>query len=180
MQVVHVFALDVTQVLVTPLEMLPLCCLDVGHERGEVLVPGVVPIVCLVRATRLRVEKINGVGVESGEHVELRACLRIIVPKVEEIDAGLDFVLDGRDLIMGEWVLDLIEPLFGEEAVVPEWALAIFGALMKCRQDSIPDAAIVLVLDIDDRMLLGEEDWELPQCEARERDESPPRQPPRC
>ena len=47
-QVIDVFALEVTQALLTPVEMVPICGFDVGHERGEVLDPRVVSIVCLV------------------------------------------------------------------------------------------------------------------------------------
>ena len=43
-QVVHVFALEVSTALLTPVEELPLCCLDVGHERGVVCVPGIVSL----------------------------------------------------------------------------------------------------------------------------------------
>ena len=70
---------------------------------------------------------------------------------------------------MGDWVGDLVETLLGEEAVVPEWALWMFRSRMEGRQYSISKAVVVGVLDIDDRMLLGEEDWELPELEARER-----------
>ena len=40
---------------------------------------------------------------------------------------------------------------------------------MEGRPHRISKAAVVGVLDIDDRMLLGQEDWELPELEARQR-----------
>ena len=102
MQVVHVFALEVTQALLTPVEVVPFCSFDVGHERGEVFDPRVVSIVCLVSATSLPVEKVDRVRVEFGGDEDRRACLPFVVPEGEEVDAGLDFVLDGGDLIVGD------------------------------------------------------------------------------
>ena len=66
--------------------------------------------------------------------------------------------------------MDLIETLLGEEAVVPEWALRIFGEWMEGRQDRISKAAVVRIIDVDDRMFLLAEERELPELEARERD----------
>ena len=173
LQVIYVFALEVTQALLTPGEVLALCCLDVGHERGEVLDPRVVPVVCLVCdicSSRLPVEKVDGVGVEFCGDVDRRACFPFVVPEGEEVDAGLEFVLDGGDLIVGDGVVDLVETLFGEEAFVSEWALMIFGALVKGRQHSICKAAVVSILYVDDRMFLLEEGRELPELETCERE----------
>ena len=47
-QLVLVFALEVTTASLAPLKRVTFCCLDVGHERGQVLDPHVVPVVCLV------------------------------------------------------------------------------------------------------------------------------------
>ena len=67
MQVVYVFALEVSEALRTPFEVLPLSCLDVRHERGEVLDPCAEYIACVViGATRLPFEKVHCVGVEFG------------------------------------------------------------------------------------------------------------------
>ena len=97
-----------------------LCCFDVGHDRGEVLDVGIMTLVVgAICPIHLPVEKINGVGVEFGGDVDRRACFSFIVPEGEEIDAGLEFVLDGRDLIVGDGVVELVETLFAEEAVVP-------------------------------------------------------------
>ena len=70
---------------------------------------------------------------------------------------------------MGDWVGDLVETLLGEEAVVPDCSLWMFRSRMEGRQNSITKAAVVGVLDIDDRMLLGEEGCELPELETGER-----------
>ena len=108
-QVINVFALEVTQALLTPVEVVPLCCLDVCHECGEVFDPRVVSIVCLLfGATRLPVEKIDGVGVEFGGDVDWCACLPFVVQEGEEVDAGFEFVFDSLDLIVGDWVVDYV------------------------------------------------------------------------
>ena len=97
------------------------------------------------------------------------SCIPVILPEVEEVDAHLEFVFDGGDLVVGHRISDLIETLFCEEAVVPKWALAVCGARMEGRQDRISKASVVLVLDVDDCMLLLEEGRELPEFETRER-----------
>ena len=77
------------------MEVLALCCLDVGHERGEVLDACIVSIDrIVVGSTRLPVEEVDGVVVEFGRDVDRRACLPFVVPEGEEDAAGLDFVLD--------------------------------------------------------------------------------------
>ena len=47
-------------------------------------------------------------------------------------------------------VLDLIECLFGDEAFVSVWVLAMYGARMEGRQQPISKAAVVRVFDYDD------------------------------
>ena len=56
-----------------------------------------------------------------------RACFPFFVPVYEEVDANLEFVFDFRDFILGDWLFDLVETLFGEQVVVPERTLGIFG-----------------------------------------------------
>ena len=98
-----------------------LCCIDVGHEGGEVFVPGIVSIPCVVvGVTRLPVDQVGGVRVVFGRDIEPRACLPFVVPEGEEVDACLAYVLGGGDLLVGDWVGDFVEPLFCEAAVVPE------------------------------------------------------------
>ena len=91
--------------------------------------------------------------------VDRRACFPFVVPEAEEIATHLEFVFDVGDLVVGDSAWDLVETLLCEEALVPEWALGIFGAQMEGRQQRIYKASAILVLDIDDCMLLLEEGW---------------------
>ena len=132
-QFIYGFSFQVTQVLLAAVKRVSLCCFDVGHERGEVFDPGVVTIICLVCdscSSRLPVEKVEGVGVEFCGDVDRRACFPFVVPEGEEVDAGLEFVLDGGDLIVDDGVVDLVETLFGEEALILDWALWLFAPWM--------------------------------------------------
>ena len=94
-----------------------------------------------------------------------------IVPGGEEIDAHLQFVFYGGDLLIGDCVADLLETLFCDEAVVPDWANMIFGPGRKGTKDRITKGAVVCLLFIDDRMLQREELWQLTELEACEMDE---------
>ena len=93
----------------------------------------------------------------------------MVVLEGEEIDAQLKFVFDSGDLVVGDWVWDLIQTLFGEQRVVPERTLRIFGARVKGRQDRISKAAVVSILDVDDCLFLGQEVWQLSELETGER-----------
>ena len=164
--------MEATQALLTPAELLHFCCSDVGHERGGVLDPRVVPIVCLVSDScsyRLPVEKVDGLRVEFAGDVDRRARLHFLVPQGEGVDSDLDFVVDGRDLIMCDGVVELIETLFCEEAVLPERLRRIFGARMKGRQDRITKTVVAGVLEIDHCMILGQEVLQLSELETGER-----------
>ena len=96
-------------------------------------------------------------------------CFPFVVPEGEEIEAHLEFVFDGVDLVVGDSVGDLIQTLFGEEAIVPEWALMICGARVIGRQHSVSKTSILSVLDIDDCPLLGDEGGQLPELKTRQR-----------
>ena len=170
-EVIHVFAFEVSKTRLPPMKSLYLCSFYVGHEREEVFDPCVVSVVVVsISGTSLPVEKINCVGVEFVGDVDRCACLPFVVLEGGELDSGLDFVLDGGDVIMGDGVVDLLKPLFCEEAVVPDGMMRIFRPRKEGRQHRRSKAAVVAVLDIDDCMLLGEECWELPEVEARESD----------
>ena len=67
-------------------------------------------------------------------------------------------VLDCTDLVVANLVLDLVETLVGEEALVPELALGICGGMVQSREHPLSKAAVVAVLDIDDCQLLREDD----------------------
>ena len=73
----YVLTLHLTQPLLTPEEVLPLCCYDVGDERGVVHYPGIMSTACfLVGAicpTRLPVETVDVLGVSL---VELKIGVR--------------------------------------------------------------------------------------------------------
>ena len=59
-----------TQALLTPEEVVVLCCFDVGHERREILDPCIVTIafvvVGVIYADRVPIEKVNGIAVRFG------------------------------------------------------------------------------------------------------------------
>ena len=115
---------------------------------------------CLSRLSQLFLQSptrsVDGVGGEFGRDVDRRECFPLVVPDGEVLDAGLESVLDGGDLIVSDWVFDLTEPLFCDEAVVPELTLMIVGARMDGRQQRISKTSVVSVLDIDDCLLLGQ------------------------
>ena len=58
---------------------------------------------------------------------------------------------------MGDWLFDLGETLFGEQEVVSEWTLGIFGSRMYGRQESITEESIARIRDINDCHLLVKE-----------------------
>ena len=98
--------------------------------------------------------KVDSVCAGLSGNVDWCSCFPFIVAEGDEVDGQLKIIHDCTDLVVCEWVLDLVETLFCEEAVVPEWALRIFGAWVKGRQDRITKASIVSVGDIDDCPLL--------------------------
>ena len=109
LQVLHVFALEVTQALLAPVNSVSLCCFDVGHEGGDVCDPRVVSVVVVpICRTDLPLEKINRVGVEFAGDVDRRTCFPLIIQEGEEVDAGLEFVFDGGDLIVADGVVELV------------------------------------------------------------------------
>ena len=55
-----------------------------------------------------------------GGDVERGTRIPFIIQEGEEIETDFEFVFDGRDLVVGGMVLDLLETLFGEEALVAE------------------------------------------------------------
>ena len=123
MQVEYVLALEVTQALLTKKKSVSRCRFPVSHERGDVFDSGIMTTSCSVVGaicpTISAVEKIAGVGVGCA-HVELGARIHFIIQQWEEIETDFEFVFDGRDLVVGGMVLDLLETLFGEEALVAE------------------------------------------------------------
>ena len=76
-------------------------------------------------------ENVDRVCGEFVGEVERCSCFPFLVPEREEVDAGLEFDLDGGDLVMFHWVFDLVESRLCEEAVVAEWPLRIFRAWVK-------------------------------------------------
>ena len=102
--------------------------------------------------------------------VDRNTCDTLVIPEGEEIDADLHLVLDCWNLFVCDRVLDLLEPFFGEQGLVPLRSLRVFIVRMKRRQQCISKASIISVVDIDDRMLLCEEGWELSILETSQRD----------
>ena len=100
------------------------CRFAVSHQPGEVFDSGIMTTSCLVVGaicpTNLAEEKIAGVGVRLCGNVERGARIPFIIQEGEEIETDFEFVFDGRDLVVGGMVLDLLETLFGEEALVAE------------------------------------------------------------
>ena len=66
--------------------------------------------------------------------------------------------------------MELVEPPFGEQDVVPKRTLRIFGVTLRGRHYRISEASIVSVLDVDDCPLLGQVVWDLVKIEALQRD----------
>ena len=149
MQLEYTLALEVTQALLSQLKSLPRCCFDVAHERAEVNDPGIITrVVGAIRFARLALENVDGVGLDLVGDGDRGGRLQFIFPAGEEVDADLELVIDGRDLLVLDSVSELIEKLFGEEALVPEWALWMFGSRMEGRHHRISKAAVVSVLTL--------------------------------
>ena len=111
-QLKYLFTFEFTQALITPEEVLPLCCLDVSKERVDVLDPCILPLVSLVVAAScpagLPLEKVDDVGVDFGEDVDRRACYPFFVKEGEEFDALLEFDSDRGYLIVCDLFLDFV------------------------------------------------------------------------
>ena len=104
---------------------------DVRNEGGEVFDPAIMSTACLVLgtvcATSQPKENVDGFTVVHGGNVERCSYFTNITREREEVEAQQDLVYDCRDLILGDWVLDLLETLVGEEALLSELAQWIFG-----------------------------------------------------
>ena len=146
--------------------MIPFFWFDVGHERGEVFDTCIISTSCLVvRAigpTSFQLEKVDVVWVWLGGDVDRCSCFPFVIPEGEKVDADLEFVFDCGYLVVRDWVYDLVEHHFGVEALVAEWLLGIFGSRVKGIQHSISKATVIRVVEINDRMLLVENVWQLP------------------
>ena len=120
--------------------------------------------------TSLPLEKVDRVGVWLDGNLERCSGFPFFLTEGELVDAHLEYVFDGRDLVVGGRVFDLVDTIFGEEALVPESALGMFCTRMEGRQPRISKATVFSVVDVDDCMLLDEECGEIPELKARERD----------
>ena len=103
------------------------------------------------------VAKIDRVWVGLGGDRDRGASFTFVLLEGEEVDAHLEFVVACRHLVVGDWELDLVETLFGEEALAPECALRIYCSRVDGRQHPISKAAVVGVLDFDDCLVLRDE-----------------------
>ena len=87
------------------------------------------------------------------------SCLPFVVPEGEEVDGEFEFVFNSGDLVVCDRVIDLVEAHFGEESLVSEWALMIFGSRIEGRQQCISEGPVPGVFDFDDCMFVREELW---------------------
>ena len=78
-------------------------------------------------------QKFDGVRIRFGRDLDVRSYFPFINPEREEVHAEFQFVLDGEDFVVVVGVLDLVETLYCEEALVPYWALGMFGPMVKGR-----------------------------------------------
>ena len=80
-----------------------------------------------ISPTRLTLENVAGERLRFAGLEDIGWRFPSNISENEELDANLEFVFDFRDFILGDWLFDLVETLFGEQVVVPERTLGIFG-----------------------------------------------------
>ena len=124
---------------------------EVGHERSEVLKPGVVLI-----------------PVERIDHPLKRIrCIEWIPPFHVSVNEGVDVdpnpqpVFDGGEVADLDWVLDLMQVIGLEETIILVRSLWVVVDIGACRGDDIPKTSIVGVSNVDYRLILGEEGRQL-------------------
>ena len=89
--------------------------------------------------------------------------LRFVVEESEDIDRHTKLILDCRDVLDGDWIMDGVEPVLFEEVDVMSRSIGmlLIGARIQGREDGETETSIVLVFDVDDSLLVDEEFWEL-------------------
>ena len=90
----------------------------------------------------------------------------LIVVEGEHVDVHSDRVRDCGDVLDGYWIVNLVQSPLVEEVIVELWAVGVFAvSISRDRgEDGIPEAAIVLVLDVDDCPFLCQELGQLSVC----------------
>ena len=90
----------------------------------------------------------------------------LIVVEGEHVDIHSDRVLDCGDVLDGQRIVDLVQTPLVEEAVIELRAVGVF-TMSRWRdrgEDGVPEASIILVLDVDDRMIHDQEFGQLSVC----------------
>ena len=89
--------------------------------------------------------------------------LPFVVEEAEDVDCNRELVPDFRDVFDGDWIMDGVESVFFEEVCVVSRSIGVLfvGLMIECREEGETEAAIVLVFDVDDSLLGGEELREL-------------------
>ena len=76
---------------------------------------------------------------------------------MDQVEADIEFIIDGRDLVMGDWLLDGIQTLSQLEWILEVGTFWVQFSWVHGRKHRISKAAVVGVLDLDDCLLLGDE-----------------------
>ena len=128
---------------------------QVCHEAPEAFNPGVVLI---------PVEQSDSPLEHLLRCIERVTPLPLVVKEGVDVDPNPQLVLYGGDVGNLDGVLDLIHLEGVEEVVIILRSLFVFLELGECRGDRISKTSCVVIFDVDNRLLLGEEGGELLVC----------------
>ena len=128
-------------------ELLLLVFVDVEEESLEVLDPGVVLVV---------VEQIDCFGILLFADV-VGTALSTIMGKSVEVHIDAHLVLCLWNFVWRDWIGELIEVVLSEIVLVFCFAVSVVICWMKITENSITEAAIVIVVNIDHCVLIADE-----------------------
>ena len=152
----HILGTKVSQAAAAPVK--GVVAREVCHEAPEVFYS---------RVMLIPVEQVDRPLEHLLRRIERVTPLPLVVKEGVDIDTNPQLVLDGGDDGDLDGVVELVKPILPEEVAVVSRSVRIltivdwWGA---CRGHRIPKTSIVGVLDVDYRLLLGEEDGELLVC----------------